>query len=87
MHQLAVNGFDCRDGFFKKSVNDAWLHAIVYKSEYEPMDPRTTNWYELDERELLPQSASDSLNRFGHVRQRDLILPWLDKSLTWFAQH
>jgi len=51
------------------------------------MDPRTTNWYELAERELLPQSASDSLNRFGHVRQRDLILPWLDKSLTWFAQH
>ncbi len=87
IHQLAVNGFDCRDGFFKKGVNDPWLHAIVYKSEQPPMNPRTTTWYDLDECELIPKTASKSLKRFGHVRQRDLVLPWLDKSLTWFGQH
>jgi len=87
IHQLAVNGFDCCDGFFKKAVNDPWLHAIVYKSEHEPMNPRDTNWYQLDELGLIPATASQSLKRFGHVRQRDLVLPWLDKSLTWFGQH
>jgi SAM-dependent methyltransferase len=87
IHQLAINGFDCCDGFFKKAVNDPWLHAIVYKSEHEPMNPRDTNWYQLDELGLIPATASQSLKRFGHVRQRDLVLPWLDKSLTWFAQH
>ena len=87
IHQLAVNGFDCCDGFFKKAVNDPWLHAIVYKSEHEPMNPRDTNWYQLDELGLIPATASQSLKRFSHVRQRDLVLPWLDKSLTWFGQH
>ncbi len=87
MHQLAVCGFDCNDGFFKKAVDDHWIHAIAYKSDCEPMDPRETSWYHLDEKGLIPQSASQSLKRFGHVRQRDLVLPWLDKSLTWFGQH
>lgn len=87
MHQLSVNGFDCRDGFFKKAINDPWIHAIVYKSEHEPMNPKEMNWYKLDELELLPESASQSLKRFGHVRQRDLVLPWIDKSLAWFGQH
>jgi hypothetical protein len=28
-----------------------------------------------------------SVQRHGHVRQRDLLLPWLDKSLMSMAQH
>jgi len=86
IHQLSVNGFDCNGGFFKKSSNDAWLHAIVYKSEHSPMDPRNTSWYEIDEKGLLPESVSRGLTRYGHVRQRDLVLPWLDKSLSWFGK-
>lgn len=87
IHVLAVSGFDCAGGFFKKNPNDPWLHAAVYKSEHAPMDPRTTKWYELAEKNLLPKSAADSVNRYGYLRQVDLVLPWLDKSLMAMADH
>jgi SAM-dependent methyltransferase len=87
IHALAVSGFDCRDGYFLKAANDPWLHAIVYKSEHEPMDPRTTSWYDLADRKLIPDSAAASALKYTHVRQRDLILPWLDKSIESFANH
>ena len=85
MHMLAVSGWDCNAGFFKKSPADPWLHAVVYKSEQSPMDPKTS-WYSLADTGLLPKSAVDSINRYGFVNQNDLILPWLDKSLTWYGQ-
>lgn len=82
---LAVSGWDCEGGFFKKSPNDPWLHAVVYRSDIEPMDPKNS-WYDLAETGLLPKSAVASINRYGFVNQNDLILPWLDKSLTWYGQ-
>jgi len=87
IYMLATNGWDCNAGFFKKHPSDPWINVIVYKSHHRPMDPKTTSWYSLAERGLLPQSAVDSINRYGYVRQRDLLLPWLDKSLTSFANH
>lgn len=87
IHVLAVSGFDCADGFFYKNPDDPWIHAVSYKSQHMPMDPRRTRWYELADKQLLPKSAVDSLNRYGHVKQRDLILPWLDKSLHSYARH
>ena len=87
IHVLAVSGFDCAGGFFHKNTTDNWLHAAVYKSSHQPMDPRTTRWYDLADKNLLPESAAASVSRNGRVRQRDLVLPWLDKSLTWLAQH
>ena len=86
IYMLAVNGWDCRDGFFKKDANDPWLHAIVYKSNTKPMNPLETSWYELAEAKLLPESADESINKYGKLRQRDLLLPWLDKSYTWLGQ-
>lgn len=85
MHMLAVSGWDCNAGFFKKSANDPWLHAVVYKSDQAPMDPKTS-WYQLADTGLLPKSAMDSINRYGFINQNDLVLPWLDKSLTWYGQ-
>lgn len=85
IHMLAVTGWDCKAGFFKKSPNDPWLHAIAYKSDQAPMDPKTS-WYQLAETGLLPQSAEESINRHGFINQNDLILPWLDKSLTCYGQ-
>jgi len=87
IHSLAVTGWDCAGGFFLKQPDDVWLHAIVYKSDQEPLDPRTTTWYELAERGLLPNSAAASVNRHGYLRQRDLVLPWLDKSLMDYRRH
>lgn len=86
IHVLAVSGFDCADGFFLKNVQDPWLHAVVYRSDREPQDPAQTSWYQLADLGLLPRTAADSVNRHGHLRQRDLVLPWLDRSLRSYDQ-
>jgi len=86
IHMLAVSGFDCNAGFFKKNFEDPWIHAIVYKSKHKPMSPRTTTWFDLMEKGLLPASAEESINRCGYVRQRDLVLPWLDRSNRDYGQ-
>lgn len=87
IHVLAVTGWDCAAGFFRKNPHDPWLHAAVYKSEKEPLDPKTTRWYDLAEQGLLPESAQQSVERWGYLRQRDLVLPWLDKSMMSMARH
>ena len=86
IHMLAVSGWDCGPGFFKKSPTDQWLHAVVYKSETPPVGPKTS-WYQLADLGLLPETAVHSIQRHGHVVQNELVLPWLDSSLTWFGQH
>ena len=86
IHMLATAGWDCRSGFFQQRSADPWIHAVVYKSSHPPQDPKTTTWYHLSELELLPESADCSILAHGHVRQQDLILPWVDKSLASLAQ-
>lgn len=86
IHMLAVSGWDCESGFFKKSPIDPWLHAVVYKSEHSPMNPKTS-WYQLADLGLLPETASKSIQKHGHIVQGELVLPWLDQSRTWFGQH
>lgn len=85
MYMLATAGWDCRSGFFKQLPTDTWIHAAVYKSDNKPMDPKTTTWYNLSELKLLPESADVSINAHGHLRQQDLIIPWLDHSLSSMA--
>lgn len=87
IHTLAVSGFDCNAGFFKKNIDDPWLHAVVYKSTHAPMDPKKISWFQLAELGLLPKTVVESLESHGTVRQRDLVLPWLDHSLTWYGSH
>lgn len=87
IHALAVSGFDCAGGFFQKQARDPWLHAVVYRSEIGPQDPRTTTWYQLANLGLLPDSAVASIQRHGYLRQQDLVLPWLDRSLASFQDH
>jgi len=85
LYMLALNGWDCKSGFFKKTPGNPWIHAIVYKSQCEPLDPGTS-WYKLNELNLLPESAEKSIFKYGYPKQCDLVLPWLDKSLTWMGQ-
>jgi hypothetical protein len=81
LYMLAVNGWDCASGFFKKGINDPWIYAIVYKSDISPMNPADTNLYTLiEDTNLLPESAIKSITKYGMLRQKDLFLPWLDKS-------
>jgi SAM-dependent methyltransferase len=85
IHQLAVTGWDCRAGFFRKDHGNPWVHAVVYKSAVEPQDPATTSWYRLAEQGLLPESAERSVEAHGYLRQQDLVVAWLDKSLQYMG--
>jgi len=86
MRMLAVSGWDCREGFFQQLPQDPWISAAVYKSNQPPRDPKNFSWYELAESHLLPQTACASIHAHGFLRQQDLIIPWLDKSLASMAQ-
>ena len=87
IQMLAVNGWDCRDGFFLKEKHNPWIHAIVYKSTVSPMDPRSTRWADLIETNLLPESACAYILRHNYVKQQDLILPWLNGSMTAYFDY
>lgn len=80
IYMLAVNGFDCRDAYFLKEENNPWLHAAVYKSNIEPMDPKKTSWFDLADLNLVNDSVIDSLNKFNYVKQDEIITTWLDKN-------
>jgi SAM-dependent methyltransferase len=80
MYMLAVNGFDCRDAYFLKEENSPWLHAAVYKSNIEPMDPKKTSWFDLADLNLINDSVIDSLNKFNYVKQEEIVTTWLDKN-------
>ena len=82
IYMLATAGWDCRSGFFQQSVQGDWLHAAVYRNEHKPMDPKTTTWYQLSELKLLPESAEAGIHARGYLDQQDLVIPWLDRSLT-----
>ena len=82
IYMLATSGWDCRSGFFKQDVNDNWIHAVAYKSDTKPLDPKTTSWYKLSELNLLPASSDASIHAHGYLRQQDLLIPWLDKSIS-----
>jgi len=86
MHMLAVTGWDCNSGYFRKLPDSPWVTAIVYKSDIGPMDPRTTTWYDLADSGLLPESAVKSIIAHGYLKQEDLLIEWLDHSLIWMGK-
>lgn len=79
IYMLAVNGFDCNDAYMLKRFNDEWLHMAVYKTKIAPMDPKTTTWFDLIDQDLVNPTVAASINKFGYLRQEDIIYPWLDK--------
>lgn len=86
MYMLAVNGFDCKDAYFYKNVNDPWIYAAVYKSSVLPMDPRTTTWAQLADLDLVNDSVKESINRYNYVRQEDILVTWLDRDFYRFTE-
>lgn len=80
LYMLAVNGFDCHDGQFVKKPNDPWVQCVAYKSDtVEPLDPKTTTWYDLADKKLLPDTAIRCIDRFGYLKQEELQTHWLDR--------
>lgn len=85
IYMLSTTGWDCGGGYFLKQPNDAWLNAVVYRSDRAPRDPKNTTWYDLLDSELLPETAVASIKRHGYLKQQDLTLTWLDKGLVWYG--
>jgi hypothetical protein len=86
---LAVYGFDCRDAYLLKKFQDPWISMAVYKSEIEPMDPKTTTWEDLIDKNLLHPTVVNSIRKHGHIRQEEIIMPWLDREnyyIDWIPQ-
>ena len=89
IYMLAVNGFDCRDAYLLKQFNDPWIQMAVYKSDVEPMDPKTTTWFDLADKNLLHPSVVQSITKNGFLKQEEIIMPWLDKEnyyIDWISQ-
>lgn len=85
MYMLAVNGFDCNDGYFLKRLDSNWLSIAVYKSDIEPMDPFKTPLYDVAESGLLPESAVDCIMKYGYLHQWELQTRWIDGLITNWA--
>jgi len=85
MYMLATAGWDCGAGFFKQSLTEPWIHAVVYRSGQQPRNPRDTDWHTLSELKLLPESAERSIYTHNYLRQQDLVVPWIDYSLLSMA--
>jgi SAM-dependent methyltransferase len=85
MYMLATAGWDCGAGFFKQTATEPWIQAVVYRSQHPPIDPRQATWHHLVELNLLPKSAAASIYAHSALRQQDLIVPWIDHSLTSMA--
>ena len=81
VYMLAVNGFDCKDAYFRKRENDPWLHCAVFKTDKKPMDPASTSWHDLVDLGLIHDSLSSSIQINGFPRLEDALYPWLDKDL------
>jgi len=81
IYMLAVNGFDCRDAYLLKRFNDPWVHMAVYKTDIAPMDPKTTTWFDLIDKNLLHPSMVSSIMANGYLKQEEIVMPWLDKEL------
>jgi SAM-dependent methyltransferase len=85
MHVLAVSGWNCSNAYFRKDADDPWIHVLLHNSADRPRDPKTARWYELAEAGMLPESAVNSINKHGYLRQRDLVLTWVDGTKTSLA--
>ena len=89
IYMLAVNGFDCKDAYLLKRFQDPWIQMAVYKSGIEPMDPATTTWEDLIKTDLLHPTVVNSIRKHGHIRQEEIIMPWLDREnyyIDWVPQ-
>lgn len=85
IYMLAVAGWNCKEGFFRKLPGDPWISVVVYNTGEPARDPKKTRWYDLLETDLLPETAKKSIMKYGYLRQQDLTLQWLDKNFIWMG--
>lgn len=85
MHVLSVSGWNCANAFWRKDPDDPWIHVILNNTPDKPRHPQSVRWYDLVDAGMLPESAANSIRRYGYLRQRDLVLKWIDGSIRSLA--
>ena len=84
IYLLALNGFDCKDAYFKKEAYEDLIEVIVYKAR-EPI--WGSSWYELDEMGLLSDNMSEVVNKIGFLSDNGLVTTWLDGNVYDYRHH
>lgn len=85
IYLLAACGFDCKDGHFKQRRHEQMLHLCVYKSPNKPLNLNDANLYTLNDMNMLPDSISKCVEKYGAIRHEYLQLTWLDGSISDLA--
>lgn len=85
IYLLALNGFDCRDAYFKKEPYVDAIEVITYKNT-NVLDYSTT-WYQLAEQRMLSDNASEIVDKIGYLTDNGLVTKWLDGTVYDYRHH
>jgi len=78
MLMMAVSGFDCSDSRLYVYPGDQYFWIVGYK--VDQTITTNNNLYEIAESGLIPQEATNFINRFGYLNDDCLIGKWFNGS-------
>lgn len=84
IRQLAMTGWNCREGYFNKIFNNRNIYAVVKPKRgwVEPSDPHELTIYDLMDREVLPKSTDKMIKDKGYFDETALMLTWMTGAIT-----
>lgn len=85
IYYLALNGFDCKDAYFRKRKYEDVIEVLVYKNT-DPLD-YNLSWYELDALGVLSDNMHEIVDRIGYLTDNGLITMWLDGEVFDYRHH
>ena len=85
IYLLALNGFDCKDGYFKKNPYEDIIQIVTYKNR-EPFD-YDSSWYNLLEEGVFTDNMSEIISAKGYLTDDSLVTTWLDGEVYDYRYH
>jgi hypothetical protein len=82
---LALNGFDCKGGYFKKNAYEDIIQIVTYKNR-EPFN-YDSSWYDLLEEDMFNDSMSEIISTKGYLTDNGLVTTWLDGEVYDYRWH
>jgi len=85
IYLLALNGFDCKNGYFKKNAYEDIIQIVTYKNT-EPFD-YVSSWYNLLEENVFSDNISKIISSKGYLTDNGLVTTWLDGEVYDYRYH
>ena len=85
IYLLALNGFDCKNGYFKKNAYEDIIQITTYKNT-EPFD-YASSWYNLLEKNVFSDNISKIISSKGYLTDNGLVTTWLDGEVYDYRYH